>query len=1256
MSRTLSIGLFALLGIILLVGIILLMVAQMRDPIVADGWQRDVSPRVVWGNDNVVTVALNHSSQPDRVCPPEHRVTTVVLLLDRSDSMSQQDAFVQATAAATRFISTIDLTTSQIATIFFADQPTVAQSFTQDVTQLQAGFSGFVPGGGTNIGAALQEASNLLTTIQDDSLPIVVLLTDGVTDDPEQAIQVGQTLKDEGVHLVTIALGDADTQFLLELASTPADSYQAPTPNQLSAIYTNLATEISQTTIRDFALTEQIDSSMTLIPASLQPETIPTGQTVTWQIPALSIVNGAEFRYQLTPLRYGYQNINEDSATMSYLDCVTGPVTLSLLAGPAVMVLPSPGLTALAAFLPFLVPVFLLFWSRKPQSDPTPTSSQPPARRQPPPLPDKTPLWLSRLTNQDVLLPPAPPTDVEELVPTVIIGLGPVGREVLDQMAQALQARYGQQRPVPIRLLQIDVQPKKKGGERLVRPRHLNPDEWVLLEPDLDEIKRMLQRDRDKRPHLRWYDPDLASGRMHARMAVFYDLLNGARNSLLWQSLERTALKLIQPRLRLVGSTFDDTSGMLIDIARLMQIITRQDKNVEMWLSGPVGQDWGTELLNDRRKIRASDQVVRNLATLRELERFQRNARTPFHYVHATHEQSQLHSESRFAVVQTLYLFVPPDNTSAVTDHLATITDALLSTMHQSAQQAFSQHLTGSQQKAGELVNQKGLGVVCSLGAYAVRIPLVPLSEALSWRIVQDILFEQELGLLPTLALLPDGQYEEIDEEASISVDGNQEREFATQLAEGYSGRLDHPEFFHALSRYVAQSLNGEASGSSEQFAKQRMGGLLKSERWLKALQSVVRSRDGGRTAAARIDTLLTQLENWQTFLREQVKPVVRSRYAEAHSQLEMLHQQRGRYWTLTDELDLSVYKKHLRPTPKQTQELQRIMRRFGWHVTYRDDTSEWFVQLLAPAPHFVWDETTYLPDLVVERQTDAFLNRLYTLAYLLARHKTEGETPLAVAQGLEIRFWLDKALPRLPITRAEASESRSFAEKYILVAPESVQATAIQQRLREHSQRQDLELCSTQDQTAVTLLTLRDHVPLSNYDGYDEDAWMNNVVDSSLYVWHGERVATEREVTGDRINAQLVGWIEQNQPLLDSVGKAYLIGLLRHNKDQTRWQLPGLGDWPGAGLGQAIENLMGDDPVLWPKNMQLKHPQARQEAMNQFLAHIEAQQKSIWEDPAQGKNAFIYEAEKDCDSLLITTDKRVRDFALYLKGLLKTL
>jgi len=1236
-----------------------------------DELSREVEQIVFWGKGQTA-VTITHAAQPNLVCPPQRRAANIVLLVDKSGSMTENgiDAFSEALLATESFVAAVDLDKTQVAIAFFDQQVNWANNepnlFSQDGQIVLQNLDSYMASGGTDIANALNEAGETVLTASagdNNTLPVIVLLSDGA-DDSTNAKRVARRLQDDGVRIVTIALGltgNEQLDFLEGMSTSPDDAYKT-VPTELQQLYSSIAEEFNNAIALDVTYSETVAPELTIVADSQHPEGVQTDNQLQWQMSSMTN-EGSVFNYAVTTTNYGRYPLNPEESFMSYIDCVAGPVILPLMAGPDLLVLPAPLPLALIALLPFFIPIFLMFWGRKPKQEPLPPPTQP-VKRMPEPIKDPTPAWLKRLTNTAVLAEHqlTSISDVD-MTPTVIIGLGETGRTVLNQIARTLRSRYGGKLPEQVRLLQIDIQPEHAVSLDWQKPRHLADDEWVLLDPDLKEMQNFLQKDIERKKqsnqYLNWYEPFAPSGRMQGRMSVFYDLRRGNNGSVLWSSLHKTVHKLDNPRIKVVGATFDDgASGLLVDIARLTQIVVagsnpeNSNIDVEMWLTSPVGQDWSPEINDGRRKIRRNDQSTRTMATLRELERFQRNARQPFVYVPESNLQDQLRSTTHSAVVQTIFLFEPREGVDNVADHLNTMADGLMALLHTPAQQSMTQHLTASQLRAGTLANQRSMGTACSLGAYAVRLPLGILEEAVAWRATYDLLFEELLGLHPCRQQQPNGLYSTVLPEQIVPDDGRFRRQTADELVEAFVSNLGGRGFMQAVAHHVNKLINGELGEFDEQ-TRNRKGGLLQAHRWLESVRSLV-LREGERDVARQLSNLLDLIKQWQDFLTNEVEPLVERQWQAARTELAELAGQEGRQWILDAELEWKLYQQRIRTSPGDYQTLARAAKRFGWQAQYKEKTGEWQLDFLTPPVNFVWQDGVYLPEYVIEKEATAVAESVYGTAVTLTQRNLQNETVLDAS--VNPRKWYEQAEPGFTQSYIGA-QNLSSQEAVIFVAPEARQTDNLRTKLQSGANNIAVQLCATPDNTAMTVLRIQGHMPLDSYKGYSDTAWDTNYVDPNLYVWRGEQLASQIESQSElngRLDAKFVGWIQLNQNLLNLFCESYIYGLWEQQGQD--WYLPGLENWNGRTLGDALENLFGGDTSKWPQPMQNPNPNRAKEAIAELKLAIQNRVTEIATDEEHGgKRGYLRQVRKQMlPPLTQSADIREQNFALYLSGFLE--
>lgn len=878
----------------------------------------------------------------------------------------------------------------------------------------------------------------------------------------------------------------------------------------------------------------------------------------------------------------------------------------------------------------------------------------------PPPPTEGTPTlprWIPALSQNALLadtggVQKVPTTTLHPLQDTLLIGLGLAGREVLSQVAGGLTDRFGVKAPANVHLLQVDVLPEETSGQ-MTPPTNLRSEQWVLLRPNLQMVAKTLRENSKDYPHWLWYDAAAPEyERARGRMAVFYDVQNQTQNSALWKAIERGLQGLNTPVIRVIGTTFDDvSSGMLVDVARLIQLAATGHAagniEVQLWLAGPLGRDW-SDRLGTRGRVRADEQITRTLATLRELERFQRNARRKYEYVQETNRQDILRAVYDYAVVGKVVVFEPLPGTPQApeNDTLTCMADSLLALLDYEANRQWNALLTETASRMGELANREGQGAVLAMGSYALRKPGTAVLEAMTWRMVRDALFETALGLHPLEKMTAAGEYQRLPDPEQGQPLKSAPTFSPTEieiLVERHKAHWDTPAFDAAVRTRLNTLLNGEQDGAGDA-AVVRRAGLAQAIRWLKTLEGQLRQQDAA-SAAQRVRDLIKQLMRWQTWLKDQVYPVCEQRLTDARAELQRLQSQPARGWGLEPELEWPQYRDYIRKWvtapmgTAQDEPLLKLAARFGWEV---EITSQgWRARLLVPPGEF--DETVdyrhldmLLPyEIAPDTAPTKLLQALYPLAARAARVDTQ-TTAADLALRQDMTRWLERAQPRLRYNEVVANRLMlAVNELTLLVTPESAAHTP---RLRQQLAGAPgiagrLEVCQTDDPTAVTLLKATGWLPLSATDLYGPETWQSYPVPPNLYVWRAEQLAADLE-TDDRLSAVLVDRIDQNEPLLCAFGLSVIYEVIK--LEERGWRVPGL-DQPAASLPLALEQLFtGDEKVQATRRKTLQDELAKHtpEGTQRLTCLRQAEAERI-------------------APLVNSADPRERDLGLYLRGLL---
>jgi uncharacterized protein YegL len=283
----------------------------------------------------------------------------VVLIIDKSGSMTIDNRIHAAKDAAKGFVDLMDLTQHQVGIIDFSDS---AKKFNlnTDAASTKSYINTIQAGGGTNTGGAISEAITMLSTHRTEAQPVIVLLTDGEANSYDYAKQQAQAAKDAGIVFYTIALLGANddpaksgpNSLLKEMATTSHHHHFVLGSAGLSEIYANIVKEIGMASAYDVEVKETVSSNFEIVPGSYDnniPKPTVVGNVLTWNF--LEMKNEPlTFKYKIRPKKDA--KIGTVSATeplsIHYKDYTGANRIYSILGSSVTLKHPAPLITSVS--------------------------------------------------------------------------------------------------------------------------------------------------------------------------------------------------------------------------------------------------------------------------------------------------------------------------------------------------------------------------------------------------------------------------------------------------------------------------------------------------------------------------------------------------------------------------------------------------------------------------------------------------------------------------------------------------------------------------------------------------------------------------------------------------------------------------------------------------------------------------------------------------------------------------------------------
>ena len=523
----------------------------------------------------------------------------VILLVDHSGSMGSGPGSPLEDAKKSILNMLHSLPKSyHLAVITFDSEARTVHPLNDKRRHLIAAIGKIIPGGGTDIAKGLEQADKIFPT---DSAAAkagkqaLVLLSDGDRDqigDRQRATDCANKIKQKGVKLFTLGLGNVDEDLLRELAGDGL-YFHAHDLADLRKLYQEIGLRISGGNLIGVEINEALN-----VPiwrrhgfSGVTPVAHRFDGNITWMLLGLG-QDSVNLEYDLEPLCPGWHRIGAVPAKLTGIQEDGQIYQGHSNAGPWVLVMPRvPGWQFWWLLLNPLY--YLLRGNRQCRyaqtSRPTPELAAPRELAHPDKLQD---------------LEPAPQLAIE---PTLVLGIGYAGLHALTECKRLLWETANPKAAEQVRFLGIDTASEHYFPTPTSGTVSLQPDERLTLATQIESlIAAEAESDHPRHAWLPAHDllsggarPDLQRGmgqqRALGRLAWFanVDAVRTALESEL-QSLPSTGSAL---RVSVVLSSGSGSGGMLIDLCwQLRQILNRMGQpnaTISVFLMPPFGQGHG---------------------------------------------------------------------------------------------------------------------------------------------------------------------------------------------------------------------------------------------------------------------------------------------------------------------------------------------------------------------------------------------------------------------------------------------------------------------------------------------------------------------------------------------------------------------------------------------------------------------------------------------------------------------------------------
>ncbi len=280
-------------------------------------------------------------------CPAEGAPIDVVLVLDRSSSM-QGPKFAAARSAVAAFAAETDFQRARVGLITFNQGPSLDQGLTADPAALVRALPALEASGNTNIGLAVREARAELAGPRGRAgvAKAVVLLTDGLPQQPSLALGEAQLAREAGIAVYAIGLGgDLDPGLLVQMAGGEDRYFGAPTQAELAQVFARVARRLATgTLLRTLTIVDRLPANMAYEAGSAEPPAAWDGSALRWVLADVPAA-GTRLRYRVRPAQAGVWPTNVEALGdhvdgVGFAGRLRFPVPRVSVAGPRAAFLP----------------------------------------------------------------------------------------------------------------------------------------------------------------------------------------------------------------------------------------------------------------------------------------------------------------------------------------------------------------------------------------------------------------------------------------------------------------------------------------------------------------------------------------------------------------------------------------------------------------------------------------------------------------------------------------------------------------------------------------------------------------------------------------------------------------------------------------------------------------------------------------------------------------------------------------------------
>lgn len=234
------------------------------------------------------------------------QLADIMIVIDRSGSMTYDNKMVAAKAAAVKFVEHLDPTLVRLGLLTFTGEVEMRVRLTNELGVIRAAIERLTPIGDTDMAGGLDAAGQELVSSEPSRRKILILLADGQQDGvPGDPVAVATNLKRLGIEIFAIGVGeDADIDSLKIIATDESHYYYAPTASELDMIYQQLGGRVLPDPPSNVQIDDEMGADIQFLPSTANPVAKESSTSLHWNKSSVTS-DGILLSYTIVPQKVG---------------------------------------------------------------------------------------------------------------------------------------------------------------------------------------------------------------------------------------------------------------------------------------------------------------------------------------------------------------------------------------------------------------------------------------------------------------------------------------------------------------------------------------------------------------------------------------------------------------------------------------------------------------------------------------------------------------------------------------------------------------------------------------------------------------------------------------------------------------------------------------------------------------------------------------------------------------------------------------